>query len=302
MAPLISTQSLSKSYGKVTALADVTLSALPGSLGLVGPNGAGKTTLIRILMGLAHPDRGEVRLFGLDPAKDAKRVRARVGFVPEDDAYWEGLSAVGAVQFAGRLSGLAASDALKRAHRLLDEAGLEEERYRLMETLSMGMRQKVRLAQGLVHTPELLILDEPSRFLDPQARTAFTEWAGRLQKQGTSILISTHELGDIEKLCDRAILLVEGRLKAQIDLPDLLKRSDQWELQPIGEMEKATAAMRSIGITPEIDNDTFLFMMGDNDCTKIVFEFNKRKIGIRRLSRITPSLVDILPQFLSRPR
>ncbi len=292
--PVIRTEGLSRRFGAVAALRSVSVAIPPGCTGLVGPNGSGKTTFLRILTGLTRPDSGRCTVLGLDPVRDSREIRRRIGFVPEDDAYWEGLSAVGSVQYAGRLSGLSSREALKKAHALLDRAGMGEERYRHLETFSMGMRQKVRLAQALVHGPELLILDEPTRFLDPSARREFSDWARDLAREGMSILISTHELDDIERLCTRVVLLMSGESTGPHEIKAILGKARNWELQTAGSPDELSKVLNDIGINFLSNGSTFNVILESDDCTIMIKQINKRGIKIRKIERKSPPLDKIL--------
>lgn len=300
MPDAIQAEGLVKRYGAVTALDGATADIPSGGTALIGANGAGKTTLLKIVMGLLRPDAGRCAVLGLDPLRRGKEIRRQIGFVPEDDAYWEGLSAVGAVQYAGRLCGIPSKEALKKAHRLLDEAGMGEERYRLMETFSMGMRQKVRLAQAMVHSPRMLILDEPTRFLDPSARREFAEWAQRLLKSGVSILISTHEVADIERFCDRAVVMAAGKVRANLDLKEILNASSEWEIQAQTEedLEKILKAIDQLSTEKSTNTHTINLKIKEEDCTKIVKDFSLRKIKARSIIRKCPTLSEILSSHL----
>ena len=152
-APLVEFQDLAVSYGLVQALSGVSGTFRPGPTGLLGPNGAGKTTLLKTLLGFLTPDRGTLIAFGLDPAKEPLEVRRRIGYMPEQDCHVPGMTASAFVAFAGELSGLPRDEAISRAHEVLYYVGLGEARYRNVETYSTGMKQRVKLAQALVHDP-----------------------------------------------------------------------------------------------------------------------------------------------------
>ena len=203
-----------KQYGRRTVLDRVSLDVPPGITGLVGPNGAGKSTLVRAMLGLVRLAAGSVRVFGLDPVTSPRQVRQLVGVVPEDECTVPGLAAVEMVRYAARLSGLPSIEALRRAHEVLDWCDAGQERYRPVETLSVGMRQKVAFAAAIVHDPRLVILDEPTNGLDPIERRAML---GRLQtlarRHGKTVFVSTHVLPDVEVICDHVIVLSAGRVR-----------------------------------------------------------------------------------------
>ena len=203
-----------KRYGRRTVLDQVSLVVPPGITGLVGPNGAGKSTLVRAILGLVRLAAGSVRVCGLDPVADPRQVRQLVGVVPEDECTVPGLAAVEMVRYAARLSGFPATEALSRAHEVLDWCDAGQERYRPVETLSVGMRQKVAFAAAIVHDPRLVILDEPTNGLDQIERRAML---GRLEtlahRHGKTVFVSTHVLPDVEAICDHVIVLAAGRVR-----------------------------------------------------------------------------------------
>ena len=221
--PLLELQDLTVAYGPFVALDGVTARLEAGAVGLLGPNGAGKTTLLRTILGFVRPRSGRLAVLGMDPAERPLEVRRRIGYMPEADAYIAGLHASGFVAYAGELSGLGAAEATSRAHEVLDYVGLGEARYRAVEGFSTGMRQRVKLAQALVHDPDLLLLDEPTSGLDPQGRE---EMLALLHDVATRLhihlVLSTHLLPDVERVCDSVLVIDEGRAKAQGPLASLL--------------------------------------------------------------------------------
>jgi ABC-2 type transport system ATP-binding protein len=211
---LIATESLTKRYANnVVALADLTVTVEPGIVGLIGANGAGKSTLIKILLGLLPPTNGGVRVLGLDPATDAAAVRARVGYMPEHDCLPPDLAAAEFVTHMGRMSGLPKTTARERASEALRHVGLYEERYRQIGGYSTGMKQRVKLAQALVHDPDLLLLDEPTNGLDPAGRDAMLTLIQRIGTEfGISVVVCSHLLGEVERICDSLVAIDAGRL------------------------------------------------------------------------------------------
>jgi ABC-type multidrug transport system, ATPase component len=213
-ASLIATQGLTKRYANgVTALADLTLTVTPGIVGLVGANGAGKSTLIKILLGLLSPTAGRVSVLGLDPGTQGEEVRARVGYMPENDCLPPDISAAEFVTHMARMSGLPKTAARERASEALRHVGLYEERYRQIGGYSTGMKQRVKLAQALVHDPDLLLLDEPTNGLDPAGRDAMLTLIQRIGTDfGISVVVCSHLLGEVERICDSLIAIDGGRL------------------------------------------------------------------------------------------
>ncbi len=202
--PLVALDGLTKHYpGGVTALDDLTLSIEPGVVGLVGANGAGKSTLIKILLGLVDASRGSARVFDLDVAQQGLAIRQLVGYMPEHDCLPPDISATEFVNHMARMSGLPRASARERSADVLRHVGLFEERYRPMGGYSTGMKQRVKLAQALVHDPRLLLLDEPTNGLDPAGRDEMLDLIHRTGTEfGIAIIMASHLLGEIERVCD----------------------------------------------------------------------------------------------------
>jgi ABC-2 type transport system ATP-binding protein len=209
-------------YGSFTALNGLTVEIPEGATGLLGPNGAGKTTLIKTLLGFVKPTSGGGTVLGIDIAHQDRRIRQRVGLMPEQDCHIPGMTAVQFVAYAGELAGMPDNQALRRAHEVLEYCGLGEARYRNVETYSTGMKQRIKLAQALVHGPKLLLLDEPTNGLDPAGREDMLELVRSVSHgKGISVLVSSHLLPDIERVCDRVIVVMGGQLRAQGTIKDL---------------------------------------------------------------------------------
>jgi len=211
---LLSADQLTMRYpGGVLALDSLTLELEPGLIGLVGANGAGKSTFIKILLGLIKPTGGRATVLGLDPSTDPIAVRQRIGYLPEHDCLPTDVSAADFITHMARMSGLPHASARERAAEMLRHVGLYEARYRTMDGYSTGMKQRVKLAQSLVHDPQLLLLDEPTNGLDPLGRDQMLELVHRTGRQfGISVVVSSHLLGEIERVCDHLIAIDGGRL------------------------------------------------------------------------------------------
>ncbi len=223
---LFQLENIRKTYGKVTALNDLSLTVPAGAVGLLGPNGAGKTTMIRTLLGLIRIDSGEGKVLGHDIRKQPLEVRQVVGFVPEDECLFPGVDGVEFVGYAGELCGMGRGDALQRAHEVLDYVGLGEARYRKVESYSTGMKQRLKIASAIVHDPKLVILDEPTNGMDPAGRIEVLELTRDLcRNKGMSVLFSSHLMPDVEAVCDHVVVLGRGRLLAQGAIAELTKSS-----------------------------------------------------------------------------
>jgi ABC-2 type transport system ATP-binding protein len=213
MTPVIETDTLTKRFPAVTALDQLTVEVGDGVTGLVGANGAGKSTLIKILLGLLPPSEGEARVLGLDVTTDGPAIRERVGYMPEHDCLPPDVSATELVVHLARMSGLPTTAARERTADTLRHVGLYEERYRAIGGYSTGMRQRVKLAQALVHDPQVVLLDEPTNGLDPAGRD---EMLGLIRQIGTdfgiSVLVTSHLLGELERIADQVVIIDSGRL------------------------------------------------------------------------------------------
>ena len=222
MTPLISLQNIVKQYRSKQALSGVSLDIPTGITGLLGPNGAGKSTLIKLLLGLVSYSSGTGSVLGHPIGRSGRRIRSKVGYMPEDDCYIAGMSGVEVVQFSACLSGLPDVEALRRSHEILDFCGMRQERYRTIETYSTGMRQKIKFAAAIVHDPELLILDEPTSGLDPEERESLLNRIALLHREaGKSVLISTHILPDVQAICTDVVIISKGQVVLQDTLANL---------------------------------------------------------------------------------
>src|SRR5437773_5280020 len=230
---LIELHNVDRWYGTQQALRDVSLQLEPGRIGLLGPNGAGKSTLLKILMGLLAPSSGSGTVLGSALGTDGTDLRRLIGFMPEADALVPGLKGAEYVALAGELYGMPRRQAQRRAHEILTSLELEDARYRLLEEYSTGMKQRLKLAQALVHDPPVLLLDEPTSGLDPSGREAMLRLLLALGRDhGKSVLLSTHLLGDVERVCETVVILHQGRIVKQGSVAELRTiRQDRYCLQ-----------------------------------------------------------------------
>jgi ABC-2 type transport system ATP-binding protein len=244
------TSGLTVRYGAKTAIDSLDIEIPEGCVGLLGPNGAGKTTLIKSLLGFVRPTAGAITVLGLDAAAQGMQVRQRIGLMPEVDCHIPGINAVSFVAYAGELAGMPANAALGRAHEVLEFVGLGEARYRNVETYSTGMKQRIKLAQALVHGPHLVFLDEPTNGLDPAGRDEMLQLIRDISHgKGVNVIVSSHLMPDIEYACDYVIVLHGGKVATRGDI-DVLRAMDSVqvdvELQIAG--EAFVAALKKRGV------------------------------------------------------
>src|SRR3954449_8491101 len=200
-------------YGKNQALKNVSAKFVKGAVGLLGPNGAGKSTMLKSLLGFIKPAKGRMTVLDMDVAQAPLAIRARIGYMPENDAHIPGMNAVSFVAYCGQLAGLPAADAMQRAHEVLYYVGLGEARYRNVDTYSTGMKQRIKLAQALVHDPDLLFLDEPTNGMDPKGRDEMLELVRDLgRNKGVSLILSSNLLPDVEYTCDYVVVMDKGAI------------------------------------------------------------------------------------------
>lgn len=251
----IKLKDFSVSYGNILAVDRVSATLRPGATGLLGPNGAGKTSLIRGLLGLVPISSGSAEILGRGVRHENKLIRQIIGYMPEDDCLIPGLSGVGMVKYAGELSGMRPADAMQRAHEVLFLVGLGEARYRNVETYSSGMKQRIKLAQAIVHDPKLLFLDEPTSGMDPRGRLEMLDLIRTISSRGSmSIVLATHILVDVERTCDHVVIMNKGRLLKEGSVSSIKGRyAGTYSVRVEGQRERFEEALESrrCTITPD---------------------------------------------------
>lgn len=285
------------SYGKVKALSGVSLDLEERAIGLLGPNGAGKSTLLRILLGFLSPDEGEGKVLSYDIKEQQSLIRRHVGYMPEDDCFIPGMDAVTFTSYFGELSGMPRQEAMKRAHEVLYYVGLEEGRYRLLETYSVGMKQRLKLAQSLVHDPKLLFLDEPTSSLDPQGRKEILELIKDISsKKDIQVLISSHILPDIESVCSHVVILNKGQIAAQGEISKLKELKYRlYEIKVKGQAQGFLEQLKKMGCRIEETEDMILkvYMRPDKNPQEIFRIASEEKIQIRHFVKSQSTLEDL---------
>jgi len=297
LASAVQLDNVSVSYGTNRALRDVTAQFHQGAVGLLGPNGAGKSTMLKALLGFIKPDRGRMQVLGLDVAHEPLAIRARLGYMPETDAHIPGMNAVSFVAFCGQLAGLPGVDAMQRAHEVLYYVGLGEARYRNVETYSTGMKQRIKLAQALVHDPDLLFLDEPTNGMDPKGREEMLELIRDLaHNKNVNLILSSHLLPDVEYTCDHVVVMDKGAVVAQGPIRDLKGPSGRvYELRVKGDEEAFLKVLRAAGVDCHAtDEDIMRAFVPDGQDHRTLFALAARHgVQVRHLRPSLPTLEDV---------
>ena len=248
MTSLLQATGLTKRYGATTALLDATFTVTEGVTGLLGPNGAGKSTAIKLFLGLIRPSSGSAEVLGEKPYESVES-RARLGYMPEHEALPNNVTASEFLMHMAQVSGLPPAHARTRAADILRHVGLDEERYRRIGEYSTGMRQRVKLAQALVHDPVLVLLDEPTAGLDPGGREEMLDLISRTGHDfGISIMLSTHLMGDIEHSADRVVVLENGRVAQVGAVSGFTQETETLLLEIDDKHGEVTAALKAMGI------------------------------------------------------
>ena len=263
--PLISARELTKRYPGVTALDNLTVDIEPGIVGFVGANGAGKSTFLRILLGLLPQTSGTVSVLGFDSQTESLELRKFIGYMPEHDCLPLDVSATDFVTHMGGMSGLPLTAARERAAEMLRHVGLHEERYRLIGGYSTGMKQRVKLAQALVHDPKLLLLDEPTNGLDPAGRDEMLELVQRTGREfGIAVLVTSHLLGEIERVCDHLLAIDAGRLHYSGAVSEFTKQTQRLVLELDDDVPEFADRLRAAGLQVEAHgSELHLVLDGD---------------------------------------
>ena len=303
VAPVVTLEEVTVVYGTHAALKNVSAAFPAGAVGLLGPNGAGKSTLIKALLGFVVPERGRMRVLGNDVAEAPLEIRARVGYVPESDAHIPGMNAVSFVGYCGELAGLPRTDAVQRAHEVLFYVGLGEARYRNVETYSTGMKQRIKLAQALVHDPDLLLLDEPTNGMDPKGRDEMLELVHDLgHNKGVNLILSSHLLPDVEFACDHVIVIDKGAVAAAGPIASLKQpRGQVFELRvkpPAGGLEAFLARLEAAGCECHATDDDVMrvFVPGEGGARDIFSIAASAGAQVRHLRQSVPTLEDVFAQ------
>ena len=297
--PVVTLDNVTVTYGKNAALRDVTSLFPAGAVGLLGPNGAGKSTMLKALLGFIVPERGRMRVLGRDVATSPLEIRARIGYMPESDAHIPGMNAVSFVGYCGELSGLPKVDAMQRAHEVLFYVGLGEARYRNIETYSTGMKQRIKLAQALVHDPDLLFLDEPTNGMDPKGRDEMLELVRDLaHNKGVNLILSSHLLPDVEYTCDDVVVMDKGRIAAAGPIAALKQpRGRVYELRvkTTESLDAFIGRLQASGLECHATDEDVMrvFVPGDGGARQLFALAAAANAQVRHLRPSVPTLEDV---------
>lgn len=296
MPSIVVARSLTKTYPGVTALDAVDLDLPAGRVGLVGANGAGKTTLFRLILGLSGPDSGTLEVDGVTVSTDPIRVRSRIGYMPEHDCLPLDQTAADVVSTFGELGGLPVRAARQRASEVLDLVGLDEARFRPVGGFSTGMRQRTKLAQAIVADPRLVLLDEPTAGLDPSGREEMLALVDRLGTFGIAVILATHLLDDVARVCDHVVMLDAGRLVTDAPTTSLLQQTGTVtvDVGPVGAPALSQAlSARGLVVTTDDSGSLEVEVAQESDLDTIRDLVAELGLGLYRLSNRLTSLDDV---------
>jgi ABC-2 type transport system ATP-binding protein len=305
--PVVLLDNVTVIYGSNRALKEVSGRFGAGAVGLLGPNGAGKSTLLKALLGFIKPAAGRMTVFNLDVARHPLEIRARIGYMPESDGHIPGMNAVSFVAYCGQLAGLPAVDAMQRAHEVLYYVGLGEARYRNVETYSTGMKQRIKLAQALVHDPDLLFLDEPTNGMDPKGRDEMLELIRDLgHNKNVNLILSSHLLPDVEYTCDDVVVMDKGQVAAQGPIAQLKGPAGRvFELRIKGDLPSFIEALHAAGMEcTSTDEDVMRVFVpdgaarGGKDQAMVFGLAAQHGVQVRHLRPSIPTLEDVFAKAL----
>ena len=299
MPALLEARDLTKHYGRIVALDGVSFDVGEGVTALLGPNGAGKSTAMKLFLGLIQPTSGTAAILGEEPYRSIE-VRARIGYMPEHEALPKSITASEFLMHMAQMSGIPPSQARTRAADVLRHVGLDEERFRPMSEYSTGMKQRVKLAQAIVHDPVLALLDEPTAGLDPEGRLEMLRLIGRTANAfGISVMLSTHLMGDVERTADSVIVLESGTLTQQGAVAKLTEETETLLIEVADRQDEFSAALAERGVHAASNGPLLLVEHAREEDYDLIRDAAVESGA--RLRRLSPERRDLTDIFRSRP-
>ncbi len=305
--PAVILDRVTVTYGTNRALRDVSAVFPRGAVGLLGPNGAGKSTMLKSLLGFIAPTSGRMDVLGMKVGDNPLEVRSKLGYMPETDGHIPGMNAVTFVAYCGQLAGLPHADAMQRAHETLFYVGLGEARYRNLETYSTGMKQRIKLAQALVHDPDLVFLDEPTNGMDPKGRDEMLELIRDIaHNKGINLILSSHLLPDVEYTCDHVVVMDKGTVATFGSIEELKGPTGRvYEVRVKGDLAPFIAALHGAGMEcRETEEDVMrVFVPGalespGGDQRNICAVASQVHVQVRHLRTSVPTLEDVFARAI----
>lgn len=301
---LLEVRDVSVIFGSNHALNELSIDLDGGAIGLLGPNGAGKSTLLKMLLGFVTPSQGDAKLFGLDVKSEQEEIREKVGYMPEDECLIPQMNAVQLVSYAGEICGMPTKDAMQRAHEVLFYVGIDEERYRPISGYSTGMRQRVKLAQALIHDPKLLLLDEPTNGMDTAGREEMLLLIKDIaEDKGINVILSSHLLPDVESVCQEIFALSNGNLVVKGNIEEL--RTDQsqaFDLKIVGDRETFIDTLTEHSFSTEVKTDGRLRVTSTREERTVGTVFFKiaheTGVQLRQLKEVEHTLEDVFAEVM----
>jgi ABC-2 type transport system ATP-binding protein len=294
---IIDIDKLAVRLGRQQVLDHISVQFSGGSMGLLGPNGAGKTTLLRALLGFIVPLSGGGTVLGLDIRRDQLAIRQKIGYMPENDCHIPGMTAVSFVAYAGQLAGMTPKDSMQRAHEILYYVGLGEARYRAVETYSLGMKQRIKLAQALAHDPQIIFLDEPTNGLDPKGRIEMLDLIKEIStSKGINVVLSSHLLHDVEWVCRDAVVIDKGRVLAAGRIEDLKRGAEaSFECRIKGDRDRYVECLKARGCRcVDGDDGMIRVYLPEDKGSRVLLEVaGDLKVQIRHMVPLRQSLEDV---------
>ena len=304
---LIKAKDVRVKYGRILGLDHFTADIPKGIIGLLGPNGAGKSTFIKSLLGLVERDHGSIKIKKLDPEKNLTKIRDMIGYMPEHECLIDQMNSVQLVTYMAQISGLRGDRSKQRTHEILDFVGLDEERYREISSYSTGMKQRVKLAQAIVHDPEILFLDEPTNGMDPEGREEMLSLIKKIGKSGKTIIVCSHILNEVEKVSDYIFIINDGRKLLEGPIESLIKGEEgRYRIKVRGDMDVLENFVEHLKEKYEVSSTQYEggqleFIVDDVKNNEYIFKLSKElNVQLRSIRKHKLTLEDVFVDAFER--